>query len=472
MNELDQIEEILSGSHRYKFLDPKRKAVLALPPSAFKLWMALWMLESDGREAYPSIETLAKITCMTENTIRTAREYLLKTGWLVKLTGSAAERYPHPSRGSHSVAVYRVNDPTNNPSKFDPSNVWVPNSAPNVCSCCCTCPCSCLEVRVDTTIKLEPEGDAILSPASSLRSDEKQKQNQQQEQKQKPLRSASATKWLQKYDSPMPVDFNTWSQETRSRWVVEHDRRNLKVPSPVEVEAESKPTVLPVAITAQVPTPPDVTESATPTSPESGYESHEPVTDTATAPAKAPALSATPAPPTSASPPKPAAPIDYRLEWIKMIAKEICTYQTSLGGNLKPPTDWETAWLPDTDALVKLTEGKDSMSCSMLTSIVALSQVRYAAKYTTPAAIWADVVPLGREVVERITKGTFEEIHIAFDEVVCPPEKQSDKNGRDEDPTMWVDPEVKAAREQRELSNRIARWNAWLDAQSPEEKTA
>jgi hypothetical protein len=107
----------------------------------------------------------------------------------------------------------------------------------------------------------------------------------------------------------MPVEFNSWNQETRSKWTVDHDRKNLKVSVPVEVKPEPKPKVLPVESKAEVPALPPMVESATPMSPKSGYESHEPVTATVTAPAKAPVLSATPTPPNSALPPKAAKPL-------------------------------------------------------------------------------------------------------------------------------------------------------------------
>jgi len=155
-----------------------------------------------------------------------------------------------------------------------------------------------------------------------------------------------------------------------------------------------------------------------------------------------------------------------------MLAGDIYTFQSYSHGTAKPPTDWETAWLADTDALVKLTEGKGSMLGTMLRSVIALSQVRYATKYTTPRAILGDVVPLGREVVELITQGTLEEVRNAYHEVVCPPKQQSDEDESDDKPTMWIDPEVKAAQEHREFTKRIARWNTWLDANTHREKSA
>jgi hypothetical protein len=57
---------------------------------------------------------------------------------------------------------------------------------------------------------------------------------------------------------------------------------------------------------------------------------------------------------------------------------------------------------------------ENSLSWNMVLFIIALSQVRYAANYTTPGAILADVVPLGQEVVKLKTEGTFEEVWNAY----------------------------------------------------------
>src|ERR1017187_627928 len=107
----ENVEAILAGK-RMKFLDPNRKAVLALPLAPFKLWHTYWSFENDAQEAYPTMDTLTSTAKMSENTIIKARKYLLKTGWLIKLTGSAALRYAKPTNGAWKIDVYRVNDPT------------------------------------------------------------------------------------------------------------------------------------------------------------------------------------------------------------------------------------------------------------------------------------------------------------------------------------------------------------------------
>jgi hypothetical protein len=118
----ENVEAILAGK-RMKFLDPNRKALLKLHPSALTVWMAYWMFENDAQEAYPTMATLMDVTDISENTIRDWRDYLVETGWMIKLTGSAALRYIKPTNGAWNISVYRVNDPT---SKVDPSNSEVP----------------------------------------------------------------------------------------------------------------------------------------------------------------------------------------------------------------------------------------------------------------------------------------------------------------------------------------------------------
>src|ERR1035441_1617690 len=115
----ENVEAILAGK-RMKFLDPNRKAVLALPLSPFKLWHTYWSFENDAQEAYPTMDTLTSTAKMSENTIIKARKYLLKTGWLIKLTGSAALRYAKPTNGAWKIDVYRVNDPTSKAEVDEP----------------------------------------------------------------------------------------------------------------------------------------------------------------------------------------------------------------------------------------------------------------------------------------------------------------------------------------------------------------
>lgn len=250
-------EGIISGKP-YKLLDPTRKAVLMLPPTAFKLWVAYWMFESDEQEAYPSLDRLERDTNMSRPTIIKARKYLLDTGWLIKLTGSAAEKYANPSRGSHTVSIYRVDDPTKGkeiiPQEIRVKNLYPPKSLPNVTT---------VSAPTGTTTGATTSTGACtvacafdgFTKTSSLRSDEKPEE-QNQEQKQKPMRVSSATKWMNKYDAPMPDGFNSWSQLDRSTWVDVHDKHKTQVLPVPEKEKGSVPIETNVPVSSASLTPP------------------------------------------------------------------------------------------------------------------------------------------------------------------------------------------------------------------------
>jgi Helix-turn-helix domain len=110
--ELNQIEEMLFGTGRYKLLDCSRKSLFDLPGGAFKLWHVIYSMESSNQEAYPSLNTLVRVSRMTLNTVIKWKKYLLETGWLIKLEGSAGDRYSEPTNGSWNVPIIRVDDPT------------------------------------------------------------------------------------------------------------------------------------------------------------------------------------------------------------------------------------------------------------------------------------------------------------------------------------------------------------------------
>jgi len=233
--ELEQIAEMIDGKKRYKLFDPARKAVLALPNAAFKLWVTYWTFEQDGK-SYPSMEKLVKLTGMTERTIQTARKYLIKTGWLIKLKGSAAEYYTKASRGSYKIEVYRVDDPSKlegYPANINPLNL-TPQKLPLTVGVGFV-----VDVVVDTV-----HGPLTMGHGRCLPSATQTTENQNQNQKP-PARTAppepstlpaivsatapvvasptrSTTKWLAKYDVPRPADFDTWSVKTKAEWVEDH----------------------------------------------------------------------------------------------------------------------------------------------------------------------------------------------------------------------------------------------------------
>jgi hypothetical protein len=437
--EFSQINEWLDGQRRYKLLDCNRKNLLRLKGARLQVWMAQYMSESPDQESWLSLGTLMHLTGLTKPAIIAARKWLIANGWTRDTGEVAASKYSLPSRGSHKVKVLSVDDPSK--ETLPPSKVVLPTKTlPNVTTAFASAVALAVSPTVENTTTRTCTPHLSPSEDPSLREDEKQQP--ETKTKTETTRSASEAKWLAKYGETKPAWFDeaahtVENQLRRSAWIEAHPKLGAV---PVKEKA-----IASASLQFKTPAVDDELEST-------------PVVQ----------------PPSSAPPPippKPVEPVDHRLAWMKMLAEEIYTLQTCFNGNVKPPIDWETAWLPDMDALVKLTEGKGSLTGWMLTDVIALSQFRYATKYATPDAILADVVPLGREVAELRTQGTFEEIRDAYFEFFRSPEQPPTDDELDYEPG-YVDPEVKAAQEQKERARCIVRWNTWLDANTPQERTA
>jgi hypothetical protein len=441
------------GEPIYKVLDCQRKGILGLPSGAVHVWLAYWMHESEDNESYISTRALAAITNMDRNTVMKWQRYLLANGWLKLTGGSAADKYDNPTRGASKVLAMRVDDPLKgclaekinheegggNIQPEGGGSLIGGKIQPKVSGSGSVSGSRCVTVPTTTPTVAMVEVCSLRSKDEEQNQEQNQKPNQNQNPSAVKPQLKQQLKQLPNYDSPFPAEFDAWSVQARAEWVDLHSVK-ATVQDPVTPEKNNPLPVEPKPLSS--------------------------------APVKAAALVAqppkTPPPPASA----PAAPgeEDWRLGWLKRLAKEIYVLQTRF--NVNPPTESQTAWLPDIDTLVKLAEGKGSMDGWMLDDVIALSQVRYATKYPTPAAIFADVLALGREVAELRTEGTFTEVRDAYYEVVCPPEQQSDEDELDGKPTMWIDPEVKAEWERKELAKLIMRWNTWLDAHTPQQKMA
>lgn len=251
----------------FKLLDPNRKAVLSLPDPALKLWLAYWMFESDDQEAYPSLDRLEQVSGQSRNTILKWRKYLLETGWLLRLTGYASDRYSKPTRGSHSVAVYRVNDPTKDeegsrgepiqatkgshgepidgndergfttftPHEMNPRFIPVSMSLP-------------LSEALPVAVTSPTSADADMSELQSLR-DSKSTPTTKAKTKAKTPTTGSGSdaalpvklKSNSKYDAPFPYDFDSWSQVDRTRWSMEHSVQTPKGSIVAEKQATARP---------------------------------------------------------------------------------------------------------------------------------------------------------------------------------------------------------------------------------------
>jgi hypothetical protein len=385
--ELNQIDFWLSGQKRYKLLDCSRRGFLKLKGARLQVWMAVYTSEGDEQQSWLSLETLMSRTGRSKPTVIAARRWLVKHGWIRVLEGSAADMYENPTQGAHKVRIMCVDDPTNGVGgketllgegvkKLDVKELGK-ETLPNV-----SASAFASAVAVASGIAATPSLATTWrkdSPSEepSLREDEKQKPKQQQQ----PSRSSSATKWLAKYDAPMPDGFNTWSQESRTTWCLKHKHKVLPI--------ESKP---------EVPAPVQVKATVAESAP------------------KASVLSATPTPPSSAPPPArpepvpPATETDWRLEGMKSRVQDIHKFQVYSNPTLAVPPDWETVWLEEMDNLYKLTEGKDAHlpNLFMLHDVLMLSQVKHSTKYPTPAAIAAHIPELAGEALALRTSGDFD----------------------------------------------------------------
>ena len=76
-------------SDRLTVLDCSRKAILALPNAAFKLWMCYWMNEDDEQESFVSQPEIRIQTTMGITSIVHWTQWLVRHGWLVP-TGKTA----------------------------------------------------------------------------------------------------------------------------------------------------------------------------------------------------------------------------------------------------------------------------------------------------------------------------------------------------------------------------------------------
>lgn len=238
---LEQIESILDGTGRYKFLDCSRTDLYDLPAGAFKLWHVIYRMESPEQEAFPSLNTLIRESRMDRKTVIKWKKYLLDTGWLITLEGSAADHYSKPSQGSHRVPVIRVDDPKRG-SGISPigeeKGEWnnsAPKTPPNVVIASVVV--SEVEVRhgPDTKPSSKPVEVPTLSlPPSEGKAETEAKTNATTKAKTPPSTLAAAAKQKERYGESFPAWMNdykdpsnpnktkaAWTQ-ARSEWIFAH----------------------------------------------------------------------------------------------------------------------------------------------------------------------------------------------------------------------------------------------------------
>jgi hypothetical protein len=411
------------GEPIYKVLDCQRKGILGLPSGAVHLWLTYWMHESEDNECYLSTRVLAAIMNVDRNTVMKWQQYLLANGWLKLTGGSAADKYDNPTRGASKVPTMRVDDPlkgclAETMDHEEGEGVIQPESGGNLIGgknqpkvSGSVSSSRCVTVR-DTT---PPVAIPMSSHAEtfSLRSNDerqKQEQNQGQNQKQKqnqkqyPLRSESAVKpqlkQSPKYDSPFPAEFDSWSVLARAEWVEVHSVRNKPEPSfPVQrQEAPVPPTVNAEPVQPAKVQPPNAAPPPAPIRPKAAI--------VVAVAESAPVQDKEPAPELTHGLP------EYEEGWANRIARDLYKLQAHYNPRFKPPRYWEIIWANESAPLVRLAIGDNPFFKRgwMLSEVIALSQVKYAARYTTPALIVANLSALWEEIASLKAEGTFDPI--------------------------------------------------------------
>jgi hypothetical protein len=166
-------------------------------------------------------------------------------------------------------------------------------------------------------------------------------------------------------------------------------------------------------------------------------------------------------PPTAAKPPEPVKPapaqIDYRLEWVKMLAQEIYKLQRYYDASVQPPEDWETVWVAESAKLVELTEGKDRYfdRSYMLEDMIILSQAKYPTKYTSPASIGQHIPELAEEVLALRTSDEFDTIW----DIYLKASGRLTKNDDELDSEAF---ERRAKDKQKSAELALKAWNRWM----------
>jgi hypothetical protein len=303
--------------------------------------------------------------------------------------GVAADKYTKPSRGSHKVRVLSVDAPK---ESLAPKVVLEEKSLDKVYGYSSSYGYSSIPIPIPVilhSVTVQEEDESSSTP-SSLRSGDKPEEQPKAKPTTKPKAPASdvpvevksTRKHHPKYDDPFPLEFDTWSVLARAEWCEAHAVSNKpKVSFPVE----KREAPVPPTIKAEPVQPPEVRP---PTS----------------------------APPPTAKPPEPVKPapveIDYRLAAAKRLAQDMYKLQMYYNAKVQPPADWETVWVAESAELVELTEGDAPYFDRgfMLRHVIALSQVRYAAKYTSPALIAEHIAELGDEVAALQISNQFDAV--------------------------------------------------------------
>jgi hypothetical protein len=223
---------------KYKLLDCDRKDILGLPSGAVHLWLTYYMHESEARESYLSLRTIADITGMDQKTIIKWQRYLKAGGWLIETGATAADRYSKPTRGAHKVPVVRVDDPTKGAGNIPA--VEIPTKLES-----CGAGESLAPKNSSKGYGYDSEviGSSSASPSGSRCGDEyglthacdatPKKRTEEQTQNLK-TNTNTKTKYVRcaKDGTPWPNDFDSWTNAQRTEWLLDHDPTGVGTSAP------------------------------------------------------------------------------------------------------------------------------------------------------------------------------------------------------------------------------------------------
>lgn len=203
-----------------KVLDCDRKAVLALPHAAFKLWVCYWMNEDDDRESFVSQPEIRVQSNLSITSIVNWTKWLVRHGWLVDTGKTAYEKFLAlgriPSDNSKQVKVYRVEDPTTRTSVVGAplQNLEGDTTTKNVNKVSGSRSGS--SSVSDSPSRSYRESSSSSLPDSGEVGEQAQPQNGNQEPKTvepKPTLTKAAGKKIR-----VPEGFDSWSLEDRLEW--------------------------------------------------------------------------------------------------------------------------------------------------------------------------------------------------------------------------------------------------------------
>jgi hypothetical protein len=236
-----------------KELDPTRKGLLKLPGSALKIWMCHWMHENLHGESWPSVNTICGETDLCRRTVEPWRSWLVDHGWLEKLG-----KKPIPNNNGYTPIV-TVKDgaktveerglqqwdnggrTVQQSSDTDAANMEQAETERQ------DLPSSEILIQQNLRDKgfVLPCGSSVLpfslpsivgsssAPSPSSRTEESGAPARQKTGARQTTTKPTAKPKAAPDGTPYPNGFDSWTNEVRIAWLIEHGlpERKLRLPS-------------------------------------------------------------------------------------------------------------------------------------------------------------------------------------------------------------------------------------------------